>query len=463
MVDPRMHRFIVRFQKAFQILKQEGLVSLYKKVSDKLLARKEVEKETAELTDVVYDETAIQFVGKKIESEQLLQRILTQAIGEMIFTISHDDYLTVVSGVQLRISDEQIMENKQGFSYLQIFPYQPRTMLDFSISVTIVGVNFDGNFLGFIEVDHLAPVLERLISEKLLKETRLHHLMSHKRDSIFSLLDIVKVSPIYFWLHDFFSICPNFPLLRNNKEYCHAPDPNSNACQVCIYGGIRPLHYEFFVELFKRYPIKVIAPSEFALKFWYEKFPIKGIEGSVSPNLKLEDSENRISKEVNLPLKIAYLGYPLDYKGWQTWLKLTEKLSGDTRYEFIYFSSLKVISRHFRQVSVETTAGNRDAMVKALKENDVQIAVLWSICPETFSFTLYESLAAGAYILTNPISGNICYYIQNNHRFGQVLNEADLFSQFESGSIIELVKQSFLDRPNLKLRFFNDGWGETSE
>lgn len=463
MADPRTSRLKVRIQKALHILKKEGLVALYEKVSSKLLARKEFVNETMQLADIVYDESVIPYFGEKLKSEQLLQQIQTKAIGEIILAISQDDYLTVVAGVQLRIADEQILENKQGFSYLQIFPYQARSMLDFSNSETIVGVNLDGIFLGFIEFDQLLSVVEQLIEEERIKETRLHHLIGHKRASIFSLLDLVKVVPIYFWLHDFFSLCPNYPLLRNDKEYCHAPDPASNACQICIYGGIRQLHYEFFVKLFERFPVKVIAPSEFALNFWHEKFPTKGVEGVISPHLKLESEENKISKEVKLPLKIAFPGYPLKHKGWQTWLKLTEKFSDDPRYEFIYFSSNKVVLTDFRQVSVQTTADNRDAMVKALIENDVQLAFLWSICPETFSYTLFESIAAGAYILTNPLSGNICDYIKSNDQFGQVLDEEDLFNQFESGSIIDLVNNFSKDRPNLKLLFYNserDGSGE---
>ncbi len=40
---------------------------------------------------------------------------------------------------------------------------------------------------------------------------------------------------VRFWLHDFFSVCPGYLLLRNNIEFCGAPDVSSNAAAyVCM-------------------------------------------------------------------------------------------------------------------------------------------------------------------------------------------------------------------------------------
>jgi len=60
-------------------------------------------------------------------------------------------------------------------------------------------------------------------------------------------------------------------------------------------------------------------------------------------------------------------------------------------------------------------------MTEALQDNNIDVAFLWSICPETFSFTLYESLAAGCTVLTNRNSGNIQAYVREHPEAGIVL------------------------------------------
>ena len=75
-------------------------------------------------------------------------------------------------------------------------------------------------------------------------------------------------------------------------------------------------------------------------------------------------------------------------------------------------------------------------MQKDLKKID--IAFLWSICPETFSFTLYESLAAGCYVITNPASGNIQDVIKKDTQLGMVYpTETEMLAAFDSADLIE--------------------------
>jgi hypothetical protein len=46
-------------------------------------------------------------------------------------------------------------------------------------------------------------------------------------------------------------------------------------------------------------------------------------------------------------------------------------------------------------------------MVDALVEHGIDVVLLWSIWPETYSFTFFEALAAGCFVITNRNSGNI--------------------------------------------------------
>ena len=53
-------------------------------------------------------------------------------------------------------------------------------------------------------------------------------------------------------------------------------------------------------------------------------------------------------------------------------------------------------------------------MVVELMKNSIDISFLWSIWPETYSYTYYESFAAGSFVITNNLSGNIADQVRNN-------------------------------------------------
>nr|HPL82041.1 hypothetical protein [Anaerolineaceae bacterium] len=135
------------------------------------------------------------------------------------------------------------------------------------------------------------------------------------------------------------------------------------------------------------------------------------------------------------------VGFPVFHKGWHTWLKLTETFKQDTRYEFYLFSNEKKASSNFRNISVTVTADNPNAMINALRKHEIDIAVLWSICPETYSYTLREALEAGAFVITNPLSGNIRKQVEENN-FGIVLeDEKALLEYFKTGQFIKHISR----------------------
>jgi hypothetical protein len=74
-----------------------------------------------------------------------------------------------------------------------------------------------------------------------------------------------------------------------------------------------------------------------------------------------------------------------------------------------------------------------------LRKYEIDVSFLWSICPETYSFTLYESWAAGCTIVTNPVSGNIALTVEENS-LGEVFqSENSLFRYFENVQSIQAI------------------------
>ena len=106
-------------------------------------------------------------------------------------------------------------------------------------------------------------------------------------------------------------------------------------------------------------------------------------------------------------------------------------------------------------VSVSVAKGNRQLMVETLRKHQIDVTLLWSLCPETFSFTLFESLAAGCYVLTYKDSGNIQAYLKRQSAQGLVLeNESALFDLLASNDLISRVMEYQKDgKPQGELSF----------
>ena len=438
MSNYRYQLMMRRANKALKLLRDKGPREFFDRVKRFVRSRLGADAAIRLRPTLEYDTEPVRFRGKKLDLQTLttaLDRIKTQPFT---IALSQDDYLQVVGGVQLKIADQQKEMNLQGRAYLHLSPSLVRDMLDYSDHPGVMRLNLDGEFVGYVDDETLLTVLAALVESGGLKSIELHHLMGWKMGYVARILDLAGNLPIHFWLHDFFSICLNYVLLRNDREYCHAPDPQSNACTLCYYGSVRLLHYQAFSNLIQRYLIRAIAPSEFALELWRQKFPVFNGEGQVVPNASLEWGERLQESVENQPLRIAFVGYPVMHKGWQAWLNLTDKFGKDPRYKFFHFSADWQHSPNFEKVSVIVNRQNRSAMTDALRENKIDIAFLWSICPETFSFTLYESLAAGCYIVTNPASGNIQNTIVKNPQWGSVFADQDeLLKAFEEGKILQ--------------------------
>jgi len=244
-----------------------------------------------------------------------------------------------------------------------------------------------------------------------------------------------------FWLHDYFSLCPSYNLLRNDVEYCGAPDINSNACRLCRYGNARADQTAAFERLFKMNKLEVASPSHFTYELWQSHFPVV-VPVRVIPPATLKWKSNSPVRYKGGTLRVGFLGYPLDYKGWPTWLRLVNRFTGNNYYKFFHFSTQQGEQGNYSRIEIRVTKENRMAMVESLRWNQIDVVVLWSNVAETFSFTLHEALAAGCYILTNPKSGNIQDYIRHNPERGMVLEDEEaLIELFESGTIVEKVEQ----------------------
>jgi hypothetical protein len=79
-------------------------------------------------------------------------------------------------------------------------------------------------------------------------------------------------------------------------------------------------------------------------------------------------------------------------------------------------------------------------MQRALAAARIDAALVWPLCRETFSFTAYEAVAAGAAVITNPDSGNVAAFVRGGGHGEVVADEAALAALFESGEVLALAR-----------------------
>jgi hypothetical protein len=137
-------------------------------------------------------------------------------------------------------------------------------------------------------------------------------------------------------------------------------------------------------------------------------------------------------------MRIAFLGMPVAHKGWAIFEDLVQRHVEDPRYSFLHLGGRTPGGLPIEFHKVTVTEDHPRAMQDAVARLEVDVALIWPICRETFSFTAYEAVGAGAAVITGPDSGNVAAFVESSGH-GRVLpDEAALAAALESGEIAAL-------------------------
>jgi len=394
----------------------------------------------------------------QVLSDEALTRGLSAAMShsgkQMILAFGHSSYSSALGGVQLCIGIEQLAFNAAGLDYVFLYPAIPSVMtLDDEYADTqVLGIVVNGNELGYGRAKTITTAITE-ISRRQNRVTTLvlHALLGHSCGFIKTLKSRLAISEAFFWIHDFHFSCLSPHLLKDNFSFCNAPSLGDPACGSCVYENYRPDHLSRLGDLFRTYAFTVVAPSRFALDYWKARssFPAKAC---VIHNHTTAQQDTRAHRTVSLPLQVGFLGARAHHKGWNTFLQLADSFADDHRYAFHAFMQSNPRHPGINWCKVEVTSMARTAMVDALITSGIDIAILWSLCPETYSFTLHEAMAAGAFIITTKESGNIADTVQEA-RNGIVLESSqDLKDLFQTGRLIEQYRD-YCETGTRRVRF----------
>lgn len=371
---------------------------------------------------------------------------------KMVIMISYGDYTIGAGGTDKAIESQQHLLNSYFYEVLFLYPYYIKGVYAFW------GVIWNGSFIGVFSNKRLMRLLyDYQLKDYCVVGIIIHHFLGVNLRSLNIILDYCQNIDLFFYLHDYYSICPEKGLYSDNKGFCGFQFPSSDKCKNCLKSGrkinkiIKREHeiHCIFEKNNKR--IRFIAPSESIRKNWVSLFPQYEKKVTVLSHQLIEKNmgeEVKPTPELNR-IKIAFLGEQLKLKGWDAYVDAVKKSDNKEKFLYYQFGKGKEKISDIIQIAIDFRSV-QNSMINSLKREGIHCAVLWSLIPETYSFTYYESLAANCFVITNDKSGNVCDQVLKNGN-GIVLNDlSEVFDNYEK--LKTLLKEYYENHNEIQIR-----------
>lgn len=258
----------------------------------------------------------------------------------------------------------------------------------------------DGVINCFVPAENGIPVI---LDYFKVSEIWINELVTYP--DLYSVLKDIRQSaakhsvPVKMLFHDLFAICPTINLLNETDQYCGIPD--CSKCKKCLenndfvkgipYGTMEQWRKEWGEFLLSCH--KVIAFSENTASLINKAYPdVQNIE--VIPHkigyLPKINKKSKITKTLNVGL-IGVLSKHKGEKIVEEMISIISKNDLNIRLVLIGRSENLKNGKYFRQ----TGPYSRESLPKLVIENDIDVFLISSICPETFSYTTEEVMTMG--------------------------------------------------------------------
>lgn len=276
--------------------------------------------------------------------------------------------------------------------------------------------------------DDYEQMLEEIVDIYGIGIIHVQHMIGH----YFNIANVIKKKKIcsMITLHDLYSVCPLITKLYKFNSYCGINPPISK-CNECL---------KFTMELSDNSIVNwrnnwnkylkcfdlIFVPSQDTKNQICNFYKINPIvcEHGISLD-KTKSLLSLSSKQKNY--EVAFLGAIGIHKGSAIIKKLIKKrFVGKIRYHLfgIMDESIKA-SKNF----VNHGKYDRDDIKKKLENANIKLICLFSICPESFSYTLSESMACGIPVLCFDI-GAISERVKKDH-IGWVISKDSTEEEIE--------------------------------
>lgn len=258
-----------------------------------------------------------------------------------------------------------------------------------------------------IHSDEYKKIYSQILEDYEIDLIQVNHLLFHSLD----LPDIANEQniPIILSLDDYYYICPVFVLLDENYNYCGGHCDNENKdCGANVDWFELPKNIVEWKKqwqnemktLFKKFD-RIIIPMPFTKNMYLEHYPsLKDSDIEVieyGRDLKRYYDLNSIPDPNNV--KILILGAFLPHKG-SLFIKELKKVDIDNKLELHF---LGFASDELKEIGISHGEYERDEFIRYIEEIKPSFTGLFSICPETYSHTLTESISVGVPVIASGL------------------------------------------------------------
>ena len=337
-----------------------------------------------------------------------------------IIMISATNYLKKSAGTEKFTRGLADICQKQDIDIVQVFPvstFNNKLQSRLKKDIYYVGINYNGDFLGCYKQEKLNPALGYICHKYGVEYTGIivNQLLDYNLPVLVRTLKQLKLS-IKVIVHDFSYICPYLQRKAGRGLECykelHLPDEIS--CGSCCFAADALKDREglnAFFNVLNEQIEDIICPSQDTADAMGSLMPDIGEKLRVRPHLSyIEKPYREVIKDNGAKtdkLRIAFLGAANKAKGFDAWKKLHKEIPASYKYYYFGKTPDEFSLSNDEIVNVDFQDPKAPSMPAALRDNKIDIAFIWSECRETYSYTLYEALEAGCFIITNDHSGNI--------------------------------------------------------
>lgn len=205
--------------------------------------------------------------------------------------------------------------------------------------------------------------------------------------------------PVVYTVHDYFYICPTFHLVDKNGKFCH----------LCKYGQedeecIRDHPYisndSFNKDALYRWRSEFIKVKSIICQYVFPSNSCRELFSSfydirpelcrvIQHGISLRHEVGEI-RTLNKELRVGILGTMLKHKGELLYKHILEN-SDSERFKFYHFGDGTLVNDKLINIG----SYNRSSIYELLRGNNIDVVLLLSTWPETFSYTLSETFIAG--------------------------------------------------------------------
>ena len=296
-----------------------------------------------------------------------------------------------------------------------------------------------------------------------------HHLMGH----YFDIASVAKENNVKLCCtcHDYYPVCPRINLLYNDRIYCQ--DNKDASCDICLKNtmGLSAnvinnwrTEWSKFLNACDR----IFVPNESMISLLGKNLRIEKDITVIEHGLDI----NRIIKSNSSDLKnIAFVGVLSNHKGLNV---VKNIIKNNPNYNFfqIGYSEDESMRKNFKNYKY-IGKYNRADLQNIIASNNIDLVCMFSIWPETYSYTITEAICSGVPILcfdigaqgnrikkdnlgwaiplkssTEDISKKINSILQNKQNYEKILKSINSYNVKSTRAMAKEYKKIYSNKLN---------------